>query len=86
LGSYVVRVVKLKDEGYVAIPLPPDVGMSEGDPVSITVLEEGKLLIRRIISEEEIIKKLRNGVEAGGFDGEDIDDIIKSCREWFRKR
>ena len=85
MSSYVVRVVRLKDEGYVAVPLPPDVGISEGDPVSIIVLEEGKLLIKRIIDEEEIIKKLRRGVEAKGFDGEGVDDIIKSCRDWFGK-
>ncbi len=85
LGSYVVRVIRLKDKNHVAIPLPPDVGMSEGDPVSITILEEGELLIKRVVDEEEIIKKLRDGVEAKGFDGEGVDDIIKSCKEWFRR-
>ena len=47
LRSYIVKVVKLEGRDYVAIPLPPDIGISEGDSVSITILEGGELLVKK---------------------------------------
>ena len=83
--SYIVKAIKLKDWDCIVIPLPPEIGISEGDQVSITILDHGEVLIKRIISEKKIIEKLKRGVKAKGFEGENVEDFIRSCKEWFKR-
>lgn len=87
--SITLKFVKKARKGggksqHIVIPLPKEAGISEGDEVIISILSNGKIIIEKKtskISEEDIIKVLREGVEAKGFSGETIEDISRRAYE-----
>ena len=82
-----VRAIKLKKKNSIAIPIPKNIGTKEGDIITITVIDKGKILIEKTsVDEGIIIDGLREGVISRGFQGNDVKDIIKGCKEWFKKR
>jgi len=83
LREHLGKVIKLRDK--IMVPIPLDAGFYEGDTVSIIVIRDGEILIKKVMSEGEIIKKIREGVIARGFHGESVNDIIKGCKEWFKE-
>lgn len=86
-----LRFVKKARKGggksqHVVVPLPREAGISDGDEVIITVFSNGKILIEKKmskVSEEDIVKILKEGVEAKGFSGETIKDISgRAYEKW----
>ena len=87
--NVILKFVKKARKGggksqHVVVPLPREAGISEGDEVIVTVLSDGKILIEKKISkisEDDIVKILKEGVEAKGFSGETVKDISRRAYE-----
>ncbi len=87
--SIVIKALKKARKGgkkasHVVIPIPKESGISPGDKVIVTVYSDGKIVIEKINEEdidEEIIRIIREGVEAKGFEGESYRDISKNAYE-----
>jgi len=87
--SIIIKTIKKARRGgkkasHVVIPIPKESGLRPGDEVIVTVYSDGRILIERKeeeIVEDEILRIIREGVEAKGFEGEGYNDIIKKAYE-----
>jgi len=87
--SIIIRALKKARRGgkkasHVVIPIPKESGILPGDKVIVTVYSDGKIVIEKIKEEDmdnEIIKIIREGVEARGFEGDNFKDITRKAYE-----
>ncbi len=87
--SIIIKTLKKARKGgknatHVVIPMPKESGIKPGDEVIVTVYSDGRILIEKkeeVITEDEIIEIIKEGVEAKGFEGESYKDIIKKAYE-----